>query len=97
MRTSYLNSRSKDAKILLGISKLSLSERWKSIQELKAKLVKAEATLAKKRAKTERTPKEDRGIVADEDGIFELKYRLKLEESEYKSQKAISPDFVEPS
>lgn len=94
---SYLNSRSKDAKILLGISKLNLRERWKSIQYLKAELEKAEAVLGKKRSKLKRTHKQEREIIAGPDGIFELKYRLKLEEAEYKAMKAISPGFEAPT
>lgn len=93
----YLKSRHHDAKVLGGISKLTLPERFGSIQVLKAEVEKAEVALAQKQTKSERTQKQERQIMADEDGLIELKHRLQLEEAEYRTMKSITPDFEEPS
>jgi hypothetical protein len=86
-----------DSKILIELSDLSLSERWTRLQDLAFKLRRAEASLEKRlNAKSERTKKQEREILADEDGVIELKYRFKLEETEYLNLKAITPDYEEP-
>jgi hypothetical protein len=93
----YKQRKSKDSQILVGLSNLSLSDRWKRLQDLARKLRRAEASLEKKRnAKSEKTKKQEREILADEDGVIELRYRFKLEEAEYLNLKAITPDYEEP-
>jgi hypothetical protein len=93
----YKQRNSKDSQILVGLSNLSLSDRWKRLRHLTVKLQKAEASLEKKQiAKSERTKKQAREILADEDGVIELRYRFKLEETEYLNLKAITPDYEEP-
>jgi hypothetical protein len=42
-----------------------------------------------------RTKKQGRQLLADEDGIIELRIRLGLERSEYLVLKDITPDYVQ--
>ena len=55
-----------------------------------------EELLAKKRSGSQ-SEKQKRAIVADEDGLIELKCHLTLERSEYLTRRAITPDFEEPA
>jgi len=87
----------KDRNILVGIAKLSLPERYKRIQELEVALKNADADFQRKRALRKRTKQQERQLLADEDGIIELRDRLKLERAEYLNLKEITPDFVEGS
>jgi hypothetical protein len=91
----YKNRNVKDRNILVGIAKLSLPERYKRIQELELGLKNAEADFQQKRAARRRTKKQERQLLADEDGIIELRDRLKLERAEYLNLKEISPDYIE--
>jgi tmRNA-binding protein len=84
----------KDRSILVGVSRLSLPERYQRIQELELALKNAEAEFQRKRAVKRRT-KQQRQLLADEDGIIELRDRLKLERAEYLNLKVISPDYTE--
>jgi hypothetical protein len=52
--------------------------------------------LANKRSGS-RTEKQKRAVLADEDGLIELKCRLALERSEYLTRKEITPDFEKPA
>jgi hypothetical protein len=88
--------RAQERQILVGITKLSLPERFKRIQKLEMALKNAEADLEKKRAKKGRTKKQETQLVADEDGLIEIRYRLTLERVEYLAHKEISPDYIEP-
>jgi hypothetical protein len=95
---AYKQRKSKDSQILVGLSNLSLSDRWKRLQDLTVKLQKGETSLEKKQSgKTERTKKREREILADEDGLIELRYRLQLEKTEYLALKKITPDHEEPA
>ena len=93
MKCSDKNS--KDRSILVGISKLSLQVRYRRIQELELTLKNAEADLERNRALKGRTKKQERQLLADEDGVVELRRQLTLERAEYLALKEISPDFVE--
>jgi hypothetical protein len=84
-----------DRSILVGISRLSLPERYTRIQELEWALKNAEADFQRKRAVKKRTKQQERQLLADEDGIIELRDRLKLERAEYLNLKEITPDYVE--
>jgi hypothetical protein len=61
------------------------------------KLTETEAALEKKRSVRDRNKKQQRELIAQEDGVIELKYRLKLEKVEYLNLKMITPDFEEVS
>jgi hypothetical protein len=91
----YKDRRVKDWVILVGISQLSLSERFKQIQKLESDLKTAEVRFERKRSVKSRTKQQERQLLADEDGIIELRRRLTLERSEYLAQKEISPDYIE--
>jgi hypothetical protein len=93
----YKDRNAKDRKILLGLSTLSLPERFERVRELEEALKKAEEAFERKQAAKSRTKKQETQLVADEDGIIELRYRLSLERAEYWAQKEISPDYVEGS
>ena len=94
---NYQDRNAKDGQILVGISKLSLPERFARIQKLESALKSAQAGVAKSTNNTARTKKQDTQLMADEDGIVELRCRLALERTEYLALKEISPDYVEPS
>jgi hypothetical protein len=94
---SYKDRNSKDRKIIVGISKLSLPERFRRVQELELALKNAEADVVEKTSNKARTKKQETQLLADEDGLIELRYRLSLEKAEYLALKEISPDFVEHS
>jgi hypothetical protein len=88
---SYKDRTAKDRKILVGISKLSLPERFRRIHELELALKSAEADVVEKTSNKARTKKQETQLLADEDGIIELRYRrntqLRPEFVENKSQK----------
>jgi hypothetical protein len=86
----------KDEKALVGLSTLSLPERLKRIRDLERTLKNAEAEFERKRAVKARTKKQETQLVADEDGIIELRCRFVLERAEYLALKEITPDYVEP-
>jgi hypothetical protein len=93
-----VNSKDRDVKdrnILIGIAKLSLPERYTRIQDLELALKNAEPDFQRKRAVKRRTKQQERQLLADEDGIIELRDRLKLERAEYLTLKEISPDYIE--
>jgi hypothetical protein len=87
----------KDRRILVGISKLSLPERFKRLQKLEMTLKNAEAGIEKTAGNKARTKKQETQLLADEDGIIELRCRLALERTEYLAQKEITPDYEEPA
>jgi|ERR1700678_3547445 hypothetical protein len=93
---SYKNRNAKDRQILVGLSTLSLPERFKRIRKLEQALRDAEADFERKRAMKTRTKTQDTQIIADEDGIVELRCRYVLERAEYLALKEITPDYVEP-
>ena len=93
----YKDRNAKDRKILVGISKLSLPERFKRIQQLELALTNAQADVEPKSSNQARDKKQDAQLMADEDGIIELRCRLALERTEYLALKEITPDYVEPS
>lgn len=93
----YKDRNAKDRKILVGISKLSLPERFKRIQQLELALTNAQADVEAKSSNQARDKKQDAQLMADEDGIIELRCRLALERTEYLALKEITPDYVEPS
>jgi hypothetical protein len=92
-----IDRNAKDRNILVGIAKLSLPERYTRIQELEWALKNAEAEFQRKQAVKKRTKQQERQLLADEDGIIELRDRLKLERAEYLNLKEITPDFAEGS
>jgi hypothetical protein len=91
----YKDRNAKDRKILVGISSLSLPERYKRIRELELVLKTAEGFFEQKQAAKAGTKKQETQLLADEDGIVELRCRLALERTEYLAQKEISPDYEE--
>jgi hypothetical protein len=91
----YSDRNAKGRIILVGIATLSLPERYKRIQDLELALKNAEAAFQEKRAAKRRTKQQERQLLADEDGIIELRDRLKLERAEYLNLKEISPDYIE--
>jgi uncharacterized protein YyaL (SSP411 family) len=93
----YKPRNAEDSKILVGLAELSLPERWKRLKDLEAKLQEARESLEKNREKKKKSQVEDRAILADENGVIELRCRLSLERSEYLSLKEITPDWEEPS
>jgi hypothetical protein len=93
---SYRDRNAKDRKILVGISQLSLPERFERIQKLEMALKNAEAGFGNKQTAKPLTKKQEAQRIADEDGIIELRYRLVLERAEYLALKEITPDYVEP-
>jgi hypothetical protein len=93
---NYRDRYAKDREILVGLTKLSLPERFKRLQELTHKIETAEQSLANKRDGSS-TERQKREILADEDGLIELKCRLALERSEYLTVKEITPDYEEPA
>ena len=93
----YTARKARDKAIFVEISKLSLPERYKRIQELEFALKNADAEFQRKQAVKKRTKQQERQLLADEDGIIELRDRLKLERAEYLNLKEITPDFVEGS
>jgi hypothetical protein len=92
----YKNRAAKDRKILVGLAELSMTERYKRLQKLEFEIQKMEKSLANKRSGS-RTKKQKRALLADEDGLIELKSRLALERSEYLTREEITPDFEEPA
>jgi hypothetical protein len=87
---------SKDAKILGGLRDLSLVERATQMADLAKQIEQAEQELGKKRASSiAMTQRKRVALLADEDGLIELKYRLGLERSEYLVRKSITPDYEE--
>jgi hypothetical protein len=94
---NYKDRNAKDGQILVGISKLSLPERFARIQKLESTLKSAKAGVEKSSNNKARTKQQETQLMADEDGIVELRCRLALERTEYLALKEISPDYVEPS
>jgi hypothetical protein len=92
----YKERNAKDRQILVGLAKLSMPERYKRLQRLEFEIQKMEKSLANKRSGSH-TEKQKRAILADEDGLIELKCRLAVERSEYLTRKEITPDFDEPT
>ena len=92
----YKNRNAKDRQILVGLSNLSLPERFRRIRKLEQTLRDAEADFERKRVMKNRTKKQETQLVADEDGIVELRCRYVLEKAEYLALKEITPDYVEP-
>jgi len=92
----YEHRIAKDRQILIGLAELSLGERFERLQNLKVEIQKMEESLANKRSDSQ-TEQQKRAILADEDGLIELKCRFALERSEYLARKAITPDFREPA
>ncbi len=90
-----IDRNAKDRNILVGIAKLSLPERYTRIQELEWALKNAEVEFQRKQAMKKRTKQQERQLLADEDGIIDLRDRLKLELAEYLNLKDISPDYIE--
>jgi hypothetical protein len=91
----YKNRNAKDRRILVGLAELSLPERFKRLQKLKLEIEKMEKFLANKRSDPQ-TEQQKRAILADQDGLIELKCRFALERSQYLTRKEITPDFEEP-
>jgi len=91
----YKDRNAKDRSILIGISKLPLPDRYKRIQQLELDLKNAEVAFESKCAVKTRTKQQETQLLADEDGIIELRNRLGLERAEYLALKEISPDYVE--
>jgi hypothetical protein len=75
---------------------LSLPERFKRVKKLEFALKIAETDFAKKQIEKSSTKKQATQLMADEDGIIELRYRLILERAEYLALKEITPDCIEP-
>jgi hypothetical protein len=97
IRMPFQRRRAKDSGIIFDVAHLSLPKRWKRLQQLAKKLTETEAAFEKNRSVRERTKKQQRELLAQEDGIIELKYRLQLEKVEYLNLKMITPDFEEVS
>jgi hypothetical protein len=93
---NYKDRNAKDRKMLVRISQLSLPERFKRIQKLELALTDAEADFEQKQTVKSRTKKQETQLMADEDGVIELRYRLVLERAEYLALKDITPDYLEP-
>jgi hypothetical protein len=91
----YKNRNAKDRKILVGLAELSMTERFERLQNLELEIQEMEKRLANKRSGSE-TEKQKRAILADEDGLIELKCRFALERAEYLTRKEITPDYQEP-
>lgn len=91
----YRDRNAKDRQILVGLSTLSLPERFKRVRELEQDLIIAQVDFDRKRAMKNRTKAQETQLVADEDGIIELRCRLVLERAEYLTLKEITPDYVE--
>ena len=91
----YKNRNAKDTQILVGLSNLSLPERFRRIRKLEQTLRDAEADFERKRVMKNRTKKQETQLVADEDGIVELRCRYVLERAEYLALKEITPDYIE--
>ena len=96
LKNRYKNSRARDREILVGLAELSMPERFKRLQKLELEIQKMEKFLANKRSGSQ-TEKQKRAILADQDGLIELKCRFALERSEYLTRKEITPDFEEPA
>jgi hypothetical protein len=92
----YRDRNAKDRQILVGLSTLSLPERFKRVRELERGLKTVQADFDRKRTMVNRTKAQETQLVADEDGIIELRCRFVLERAEYLTLKEITPDFVEP-
>jgi hypothetical protein len=92
----YRDRNAKDRQILVGLSTLSLPERFKRVRELEQGLKTVQADFDRKRTMVNRTKAQETQLVADEDGIIELRCRFVLERAEYLTLKEITPDFVEP-
>lgn len=92
---AYKNRNVKDGKILVGISKLPLPDRYKRIQQLELDLKNAEVAFEWKCAVKTRSKQQETQLLADEDGIIELRNRLALERAEYLALKEITPDYIE--
>ena len=93
MAHKYRSARDKE--ILIGLSNLSLPERFKRVRDLEDTLRNMEAEFERKRTNKNRTKKQETQLVADEDGIIELRCRFVLERAEYLALKEISPDYIE--
>jgi hypothetical protein len=93
----YQNRNAKDRQILVGISSFSLPERDHHLRELENALREAEVDFERKQKKQGRTKRQEGQLLADQDGIIELRYRIDLERAEYLPQKEITPDYVEPT
>jgi hypothetical protein len=92
----YKNRNGKDRNILVGLAELSMPERYRRLQKLEFEIQKMGKSLAIREAV--RVPeKQKRAILADEDGLIELKCCLALERSEYLTSKEITPEFEEPA
>jgi hypothetical protein len=76
---------------------LLLPERFKRLQKLEMTLKTAEAAIEKKAGNEARNKNQETQLLADEDGIIELRCRLALERAEYLALKEITPDYVEPA
>lgn len=70
--------------------------RFQRVRELERALKTAQAGFDSKKAAKTSTKKQETQLVADEDGIIELRSRLVMERAEYLAQKEITPDYVEP-
>jgi hypothetical protein len=91
-----MTRKSKDSKILGGLKDLSLAERAAQMADLTKQIEQAEKALGKRRTSSVAMTQRKRvALLADEDGLIELKYRLRLERSEYLVQKSITPDYEE--
>jgi hypothetical protein len=93
---NYKDRNAKDRQIMMAISSFSLPERYQHLRELEKALKDAEAEFERKQKKQGRTKRQEGQLLADQDGIIELRYRIGLERAEYLAQKEITPDYVEP-
>jgi hypothetical protein len=93
----YTDRDAKDRQIIMAISSLSLPERYQHLRELETAPREAEAEFERRQKKQGRTQKQEAQLLADQDGIIELRYRIGLERAEYLAQKEITPDYVEPT
>jgi hypothetical protein len=93
---NYKDRNAKDRKILVRISKLSFPARFKRIQGLEFAVKNAQADVEQKTSNKARDKKQRAQLMADEDGIIELRCRLALERTEYLALKEITPDYKEP-
>jgi hypothetical protein len=91
----FKGGNAKDRQILVGLTKLSLPERFKRLLDLTLRIQMLEESNSNKKSGS-RTQKQRRGILADEDGLIELKRRFTLEKAEYLAIKEITPDYEEP-
>jgi hypothetical protein len=93
VRTVYKGRKSKDAKILSALKDLSLAERAAQFTGLTKQIEVTEKALEKKRTPSaDKTSRKRVALIAEKDGLIELKYRLGLERSKYLVQKSITPE-----